>query len=84
MTIIVNLTFIKEIQLIMPKYLKTFQFVLDVFLTDVSEGNTRSIVQFLCNLSLNSDLHVWIAEEETLVRLRDLFFNPMTSESVCL
>jgi hypothetical protein len=80
LTILVNLTFIKEIQLIMPKYEKTLQLLKDIFLTEQDEGTTRRIVQLLANLSLNSDLHNWIASAEILKRLHKLFFDAATSK----
>lgn len=61
LTILVNLTYIKEIQLIMPKYEKTMQLIKEIFLTDNDEQTTKRIIQLLANLSLNQDLHHLIA-----------------------
>ncbi|CAD8106012.1 unnamed protein product [Paramecium primaurelia] len=80
LTILVNLTYIKEIQLIMPKYEKTLQLIKEIFLSEHDESTTKRIVQLLANLSLNQDLHTWIASQDILKRLHKLFFESGTSK----
>ena len=52
LVILINLTYIKEIQLIVPKYPKTLKLILELF-TSNDEPILRRGIQLLANLSIN-------------------------------
>ncbi|KAM3134586.1 hypothetical protein pb186bvf_013228 [Paramecium bursaria] len=82
LTILVNMTYIQEIQLIIHKYDKLLALIKEIFLTEHDEATTKKIIQLFANLSLNQELHSWIASQEILKRLEKLFVETATSKTV--